>query len=137
MMRPDLLFLSLLAVHQAVSLPQSATNLSDYISLSREALQQASVYQRMCVCWCVLGGGRALWSPISSSLFSQQQQVPVVFLACPPNRTDQPLSGLCVAEEASLLPLTCDSPYCHLTERSHYKETESFQSFSLLVTVNV
>lgn len=38
MMRPDLLALSLLATHQPVSLLQSATNLSDYIFLSGEAL---------------------------------------------------------------------------------------------------
>lgn len=35
------------------------------------------------------------------------------------------------------LTSTCDSPYCHLTERSHHKEAESFQSVSLLATVNV
>lgn len=39
MMRPDLLAVSLLAAHQVASLPQSATNLSDYIPLSWEALQ--------------------------------------------------------------------------------------------------
>lgn len=103
MMRPDPLALSLLAAHQAVLLPQSATNPSDYITLSREALLRASVYP--CVCVWVHVGRREGGTPISSSLFCQQKQVPVVFLACPPTKMDhQPLSwALC----------GCGSDHCY------------------------
>lgn len=102
MMRPDPLALSLLAAHQAALLPQSATNPSDYITLSREALLQASVYA--CVCGSVwLGGKEGL--PLAPVCFVNRSRSQWYFQPVPLPKwtTSSRSAGLCVAVEAIIV----------------------------------